>query len=92
MSQNDQFFFMINIFVETVIQYSLMNRKSTSPQHLFEIEIFCNIITSCFSYFYAHFRISHKKPLDGNGKMRINSKNVHKKHMRTFELDKLFIR
>ncbi len=31
------------------------------------------------TYFYARFRISHKKTLDGNGKMRINSKNVHKK-------------
>ncbi len=37
------------------------------------------------TYFYAHFRISHKKTLDGNGKMRINSKNAHKKLMRTFE-------
>ncbi len=26
-----------------------------------------------------------KKTLDGNAKMRINSKNAHKKHMRTFE-------
>ncbi len=25
------------------------------------------------TYFHAHFRISHKKMLDGNGKMRINS-------------------
>ncbi len=37
------------------------------------------------TYFYAHFRISHKKTLDGNGKMRINSKNAHKKLLRTFE-------
>ncbi len=37
------------------------------------------------TYFYAHFRISHKKTLDGNGKMCINSKNAHKKLMRTFE-------
>ncbi len=33
----------------------------------------------------AHFRISHEKTLDGNGKMSINVKNVHKKRMRTFE-------
>ncbi len=37
------------------------------------------------TYFYAHFRISYKKHLDGNDKMRINSKNVHKKIVRTFE-------
>ncbi len=37
------------------------------------------------TYFYAHFRISHEKTLDGNGKMRINYTNAHKKHMRTFE-------
>ncbi len=30
------------------------------------------------TYFYAHFVILHKKILDGNAKMRINSKNVHK--------------
>ncbi len=30
------------------------------------------------AYFYAHLRILHKKYLDGNGKMRINSKNAHK--------------
>ncbi len=35
--------------------------------------------------FYAHFGISHKKTLDGNAKMCINSKNAHKKRMRTFE-------
>ncbi len=31
------------------------------------------------TYFYAHFGLSHKKTLDGNAKMRINSKNAHKK-------------
>ncbi len=29
------------------------------------------------TYFYAHFEILHKKLLDGNAKMPINSKNVH---------------
>ncbi len=31
------------------------------------------------TYLYAHFGISHKTMLDGNAKMHINSKNVHKK-------------
>ncbi len=44
------------------------------------------------TYFYPHCEISHKKMLEGNAKMRINSKNVHKKRMHTIELDKLFIR
>ncbi len=35
------------------------------------------------TYFYAHFGISHNKTLDGNAKMRINSKNVHKKNVYT---------
>ncbi len=32
-----------------------------------------------FIYFYAHFGIAHKKTLDVNAKMCINSKNAHKK-------------
>ncbi len=36
------------------------------------------------TYFYAHFGISHKKTT-GNAKMRINSKNAHKKSIHTIE-------
>lgn len=50
-----------------------------------------NIDTS-YAYFYAHFGLLHKKSLDGNAKMRINLKNVHKKLICTIEVDKLFIR
>ncbi len=39
------------------------------------------------TYFYVNFGISHKKMLDGNVKMRINSKHVHKKLMCSFEAD-----
>ncbi len=46
-----------------------------------------NIKCSAFpsTYFYAYFGLSHKKMLNGNAKMRIISKNAHKKHMHTFE-------
>ncbi len=44
-----------------------------SHDHLFRVSMFPSI------YFYAHFGIAHKKTLDGNAKMRINSKNAHKK-------------
>ncbi len=42
-------------------------------------------------FVYAFWNII-KKTLDGNAKMRINKKNVHKKIMHTIEKDKLFIR
>ncbi len=51
------------------------------------IQYFCKKSLAAFpsTCFYAHFGLSHKKTLDGNAKMRINSKNAHKKLMRTFE-------
>ncbi len=42
---------------------------------LYDFEIHLSTLAAFPStYFYAHFNISHKKSLDGNVKMRINSK------------------
>ncbi len=40
------------------------------------IQYFCKKSLAAFpsTCFYAHFGLSHKKTLDGNAKMRINSK------------------
>ncbi len=38
------------------------------------------------TYFYVNFGM-----LDGNVKMRRDSKNVHKKHMCSFEADSVFV-
>ncbi len=43
------------------------------------------------TYFYVHFGILHKQPLDGNDKMSINSKNVHKKIVRSATKDNFLI-
>ncbi len=47
-------------------------------------QVFMNTLAAFPStYFYAHFGLSHKKKktLDGNAKMRRNSKNAHKKNV-----------
>ncbi len=50
---------MLNIFVETVIQYIIFKGyfdESLKKQHLFEIDIFCNVInvsTVTFDHFNA---------------------------------------
>ncbi len=47
----------------------------------FDLSMHADELAFPSTYFYAHFRISHKKTLDGNGKMRIHSKNAQKKHI-----------
>jgi len=41
---------------------------------------FTHFLAFSSTYFYAHFKMLDKKILDGNAKIRINSKNVHKMH------------
>ncbi len=42
------------IFVETIIHFSgFFNEQSSKEQHLFEIEIFCNVFNNTFGQFDA---------------------------------------
>ncbi len=74
------------LFLPPDLKLFLCTQKAYFSQ-IFFTKLSKSVLVAAFlsTYFYAHFRISHKKTLDGNGKMHINKKNAHKKHMRTFE-------
>ncbi len=48
---------LLNIFVETMIHFSGFFNEGSIEQHLFEIEIFCNII-NVFTLIFKQFNTS----------------------------------